>query len=58
MVTKQFRLNMAVGVVANVARLRSHMVHVLKASYRHKPRRARMHDMKRLTRLLNRGARP
>lgn len=49
MATKQFRLNPAVGVVANVARLRSHIVHVLKASYRHKSRRARMRDARRVT---------
>lgn len=48
MATKQFRLNPAVGVVANVARLRSHIVHVIKAPYRPKPRRARMRDARRV----------
>lgn len=48
MATKQFRLNQAVGVTANIARLRSHIVHVLKHPYRPKPRRARVRDAKRM----------
>lgn len=48
MKAKQFRLNPAVGVVANIARLRSHIVRVLKKPYRQKPRRARMRDAKRM----------
>lgn len=39
---KQFKLNCAVSVTANIARLRAHVVHVLKRSYCPVSKRGRM----------------
>lgn len=39
---KQFKLNCAVSVTANVARLRAHVVHVLKRAYRPASKRGRI----------------
>lgn len=57
MIRKQFRPNLAVSVVANVARLRSHIVHILGEPYRPMSRRARLRGARRLDQLVRLGKR-
>lgn len=54
---KQFKLNVAVGVTANIARLRGHIIRNMKKHYRPMGRLGRMIAHRRLGCRMRRGLR-